>query len=251
MKPRLQPHLTSGARVDSSGSGLWRLTIPAGPAGRYRWAQLDDYDAIPRLRFPCRAPTRLELLARVSANGLAGTWGFGFWNDPFSLGLGIGGAAARLPALPNAAWFFHASPPNYLTLHDTHPAHGFLMGTFRSPLIPSAMFLPGLPGVPLLAWPPAARCLRRMAAGLIGEDAARLALDCTSWHHYSLDWQKETVTFGVDGQVAFQTSCSPGGRLGLVIWIDNQFAAFPPDGRLRSGTLPAAQESWLEIQFPE
>jgi hypothetical protein len=35
--------------------------------------------------------------------------------------------------------------------------------------------------------------------------------------------------------------------MGLVLWIDNQYAAFPPDGKLRAGTLPALEEAWLEI----
>jgi hypothetical protein len=35
--------------------------------------------------------------------------------------------------------------------------------------------------------------------------------------------------------------------LGLVIWIDNQYAAFTPDGRLASGLLEGKEE-WLEIE---
>jgi len=57
-------------------------------------------------------PCTFSLHARLSGTDLPGTWGFGLWNDPFGLSLGFGGQAARLPALPQAAWFMHASPPN-------------------------------------------------------------------------------------------------------------------------------------------
>jgi hypothetical protein len=51
----------------------------------------------------------------------------------------------------------------------------------------------------------------------------------------------------VDSHVLLKTSCSPHAPLGLVIWIDNQFAAWTPAGKLGYGTLenPAA---WLEIE---
>jgi hypothetical protein len=40
----------------------------------------------------------------------------------------------------------------------------------------------------------------------------------------------------------------PQSRLGLVIWIDNQYAAFPPDGKLGFGTLPNASVTTLEVK---
>ena len=36
--------------------------------------------------------------------------------------------------------------------------------------------------------------------------------------------------------------------LGVVIWIDNQYAALPPDGRLRYGTLENQERAWIEIK---
>ena len=41
---------------------------------------------------------------------------------------------------------------------------------------------------------------------------------------------------------------APHGRLSLVIWIDNQYAALPPVGRLRYGTLPNPAPAWMEIR---
>ena len=40
---------------------------------------------------------------------------------------------------------------------------------------------------------------------------------------------------------------APKGPLGLVIWLDNQYAAWQPDGRLRYGTLEAGP-AWIEIR---
>jgi len=223
--------------------------IPSGPAGRYRWAQLDDYLNRSRRDFGWTAPFELCLKARVSARALPGTWGFGLWNDPFNASLGIGGTARRLPALPNTAWFFYASPPNHLSFRDTHPAQGLLAATFRSPLWPAWLLAPAVLALPLAAWNPTARLLRRAASRLIQEDAIRLDLDPTAWHSYHMAWEGERVRFAVDGVPVFETPVSPRGRLGMVIWIDNQYAAFPPDGRLKFGTLACGEEAWLECQF--
>jgi hypothetical protein len=46
----------------------------------------------------------------------------------------------------------------------------------------------------------------------------------------------------------FEPSISPHGPLGLVIWIDNQFAAIPPSGKVRFGTLPTPEPAWLEVE---
>ena len=39
---QLEPRQTPGADVEPAGPGHWRLSLPAGPAGHYRWAQRDD-----------------------------------------------------------------------------------------------------------------------------------------------------------------------------------------------------------------
>jgi hypothetical protein len=250
----LQPRNTPGAEVREVAPGHWRLSIPGGPASRYRLAQLDDYLYLPRPAFPWRPPLRLSLRARASGAALPGTWGFGFWNDPFTARLGLGGTARRLPALPNAAWFFWASPPNYLAVHDTHPrwpeghaAQRFLAATFASPAIPAPLVASGALALPLLAWPLAARTLRRAARRIVREDAALLRVDPTAWHTYGLEWRAEGVRFLVDGAGCWSTAVAPATRLGLVLWIDNQYAAFPPGGRLRFGTLPNPEPAWLEL----
>jgi hypothetical protein len=249
MITNLQTRTTKGAAVTTLGEMHWRLEIPAGPGGQYRWAQLDDYMHLPRGCFLHVAPQRINLRARVSAADLAGTWGFGLWNDPFAASLGIGGTRARLPVLPNTAWFFYASAPNYLAFRDDHPAQGFLAATFAASRIAGAFLAPGLLAAPLMFWPPGARLLRRAASRIIREAAKLLTQDVTLWHEYSLDWSADCCRFYVDGDLCLETPVSPGGRLGWVMWIDNQYAAFGADGKVGMGTLATAQDAWLEIEI--
>ena len=243
---RLEKRTTPGARVESLGSS-WRLSIPAGQDKTYRWSQLDDYLHRQRSQFAWQAPCRLSLRARISSPNLPGTWGFGWWNDPFNLSMGLSGTTRRFPALPNCAWFFYASPPNYLSLVDNLPADGFLAATFRSPLLPSLLLTPGVILLPLLGWPWAARHLRRGLHRLIQQDTRQVAADYASWHTYVIEWRKSQVVFQVDSQVVLNTSVSPAGKLGMVLWIDNQYAAFTPQGSLHVGVLPNAEPGWLEI----
>jgi hypothetical protein len=246
MEIDLKPRHTPGASVNRTENG-WRLDIPAGARGTYRLAQLDDYAALSRRRFHHAPPWTFSLQARVSASNLPGTWGFGLWNDPFGISLGFGGTAGRLPVLPNAAWFFHASPPNWLSLRDKIPAQGFFAGTIHSPRLPSLLLAPVLLAVPFLALRPFSRLLRRLAGKMVRQEAAAIFVDVTKWHKYSIKWLREALELKIDGETILQTSISPAPPLGLVLWIDNQFAAWTPEGRLRYGTLgnPAA---WLEIE---
>jgi len=250
----LKPRFTPGASVKRTENG-WRLDIPAGAHGSYRLAQLDDYSALSRRYFHHAPPWTVSLRAKVSASNLPGTWGFGLWNDPFSFSLGfpvrtgdfVGGIAGRLPALPNAAWFFHASPPNWLSLRDGIPAHGFFAGMIHSPRLPSLLFAPALLALPFLALRPISRFLRKMAGRTVRQDAAEISADVTKWHEYSIQWLREYSEFKMDGETILKTSISLAPPLGLVLWIDNQFAAWTSEGRLGYGTLdnPAA---WLEIR---
>ena len=236
--PDLHARVSSGGNVSLDPEGRWRLMIPKGVEGSYRLAQLDDYTtAHRRADLPWTPPVALTLRARVSSPDLPGTWGFGWWNDPFSVQLGFGGSGRRLPAMPNAAWFFFASPPNHLAFSGDHPAQGFLAATFAAPRPPFLLPALGAPVVPLLAWPTAARFLRKLIGRVMTEDAAALDVDVTAWHTYRLTWREDQVQFRIDEETRFATDVAPRGPLGLVLWIDNQYMAFPPDGRLRFGSL--------------
>lgn len=248
MNLRLGKRCSGRGTVVENPPGSWRLEVPAGPAGQYRLAQLDDYIDLLRHKLFWRAPLRFELRARVSAVDLPGTWGFGLWNDPFSASLGLKGMAARVPALPNAAWFFYASPQNYLALSDHHPAQGFLAATFSAPRIPPLLLAPGALALPLLAVRPLAALARRAAARLIAESGALVPGDPLDWRAYRIDWLAGRVVFSVDGEEIFSTAVSPRPPLGLVLWIDNQYAAFPPSGRLSMGASESPAPAWLEIR---
>lgn len=248
MVPALKVKTTPGSSAAQDSSGVWRLQIPAGPRSPYRLAQLDDYTHLSRDAFPWQTPCSLSLQARASSSDiLPGTWGFGFWNDPFSLSLGLGGSR-RIPALPNTAWFFFASPPNYLSLRDDLPAQGSLAMTFRSPSWPATLLAPAGLMLPLAAIPAFARILRRTARRSIHQDTTQLQIDQSDWHSFQIDCKDDSATFLIDGEPVLQTPVTPLGPLGLVLWIDNQYAALPPDGRLRYGTLENPETAWIEIK---
>ena len=248
MEIELSPRRRGGGSVTPTRSG-WRLEMPAGAVQTYRLAQLDDYANSRRRQLRHTPPWSLHLRARVSAPDLPGTWGFGLWNDPFGFSIGFGGRRAHLPALPQTAWFMHASPPNWLSLQSesTLPANGFFAGTYRSASIPSPLLAPALAALPLLALRPLSRLLRRMASRLICQDAVRVDVEVTAWHEYSILWLDGDCSFQVDGVKILRSFCSPRPPLGLVLWIDNQYAAWTPEGRLAAGTLenPSA---WMEIE---
>ena len=255
---KLTPHYTPGAHVEEISHGNeYRLIIPAGPADKYRLAQLDDYTKTHKRSIPFAPPLNLSLSARASSESIPGTWGFGLWNDPFGLSLGFGGNPFRLPALPNAVWFFGASKESYLSFKDAssslrsaplagtsqfEAANGFLAQTFRSPKFHLLLILAGL------ALPFSRKLTRRLLGKVIGEDGIALSVNVTQWHKYKLDWREEQVSFEVDDVQVFDSQVSPKPPLGLVIWIDNQYAAFTPEGKIGFGVLENPEPEWLEIK---
>jgi len=277
---KLTPRFTPGAGVEEISRGsAYRLSLSFGKADQYHLAQLDDYTQTPRNRFPLRFPLSLSLSARASSDSIAGTWGFGLWNDPFGLSLGFGGNPFRLPALPNALWFFGASKESYLSFKDasttllgldpsekntrsTRPevreaANGFIAQAFRSPKFHPRLILAGL------ALPFSRKLTRRILGKVIDEDGIQLwdheaqhqtvgvqgqGVDPTQWHRYRLDWRERRVRFEVDDVQVFESRVSPRPPLGLVIWLDNQYAAFTPEGKIGLGVLENSEPAWLEIR---
>ena len=232
---------TPNASVDANPIGF-RLTIQDGDSKSYRLAQLDDYAKLARKDFPHRPSLDLSLHARASAGSVPGTWGFGLWNDPFGISIGYGGKARRLPALPNAIWFFHASEENYLSFSDK-PGNGFLAQVFRSPAFPIGQL--ARIGA---TFPFSQTKARALMSDIVEEDGARLGVDVTEWHAYRFEWSPRRSAFWVDDVLVLETSVSPHPPLGLVIWIDNQFAAWHPDKKVRFGVLENTEPAWLEIK---
>ena len=262
MKARSTPN----ASVQSTQNG-WRLGIQKGDSLSYRDAQLDDYSQLPRHKFPHRTLS-LSLRAKVSSSSVAGTWGFGLWNDPFGMSLGFGGSPFRLPMLPNAVWFFYGSKENYLSfglgtggknIHSTRPpvANGFMAQTFRSPKFHPLLILAGL------VLPFSRKLARKLLSKVIQEDSFSLwdmsrqqavglqsqsqGVDVTQWHRYKLEWSEKRVVWYVDDAPVFESLVSPNPPLGVIIWIDNQYAAFTPEGKIAFGVLGGGDE-WLEIE---
>ena len=235
----MHPHATPGAEVQEIENG-WRLSIPAGDSSHYRDAQLDDYAGLPRSRFPHQA-IKLSLRARASSRDLPGTWGFGLWNDPFGLSIGFGVGRFRLPCLPNAAWFFHASRQNHLSFSNDQPASGFLAQAFNAP-----RYHPGL--IPAgLALPFSSKASRNLLSKMVAENAVSVDVNVIDWHEYKIEWKPGRTEYWVDQVQVFESDVSPRPLLGLVIWIDNQFAAFPPTGKIRFGVLENPEPAWIEI----
>jgi hypothetical protein len=235
---KLTPRHSPDAHITSLQNG-WRLEIPAGQTSAYRLAQLDDYGLLPRRRFPARPPVTMSLRARASGDSLPGTWGFGLWNDPFGVSLGFGGNPFRLPALPNAVWFFQASEENWLSFSEK-PGNGFLAQSFRSSIFDIRLLLAGL------TFPFSRKPARQWLGRVIREDGVRVQADPAGWHRYRIEWSATRCVCEVDDVRVLETSVSPQGPLGVVVWIDNQFAAFRPDGKIAAGTL-AGPAAWIEI----
>ena len=118
--------------------------------------------------------------------------------------------------------------------------NGFLAATFSSKRVPLVLAGIGF--------------ARRLALTLLSQELAQLVrtvltppdpagllhsihTHVTEWHAYTLEWEMGQVRFSLDGMEIMHTDVAPHGPLSLVIWIDNQYAALPPRGRLRYGTL--------------
>jgi hypothetical protein len=89
--------------------------------------------------------------------------------------------------------------------------------------------------------------LRKLAGQLVRQVGAALHLDVTAWHDYQIEWRPGLCRFCVDSLSVLETTITPHPPLGLVIWVDNQYAAWKPDGSFGFGALenPTA---WMEIE---
>lgn len=245
---RWQRHLVGKGSLQSRESAL-RFVLTDTTSQQYSNAQIDDYQGLPRRSFLWRSPLRLTVRARFSHPGeqLQGTAGFGFWNDPFLM------TGLRLPALPRAIWFFHASPPSNIKLDLQTPGHGWKAAAVDAlnpaallwaPLAPLAIPLMKRPAVYRALWPSIQRSLK------VREVA--ITLDMTHWHTYVLEWNKVRSRFSLagddDGPAApILDLPSPGGPLGFVMWMDNQYLAATPWGQFRWGLLDVPGRQWMEV----
>lgn len=232
-------HVVAGDRV--------RLELPAGRQS-YADAQVDDTAGRDRSQLRWRPPLILELQARVSPATPTGTLGFGFWNDPFALGLGAEGGSRRLPAPPQALWFFYGSAPNDLSLAGM-AGPGWRAASLRSPAWPSFVFLPAAAAAWLVSWLPVVRqpLLALGARGLATAEAP-LTSGLDSWHSYRLQWRTDRADFWVDQTHVLTAPTPPAGPLGFVAWIDNQYAVVTGRGPIRFGVMETGAPQSLELE---
>jgi hypothetical protein len=173
---------------------------------------------------------------------LRGTAGFGFWNYPFSI-------RGDILMLPDAIWFFYASPPSNMALVPGIPGWGWKAQVVHT-MRPGAL-LATIPTALAASWGritgnsrPAARWLQRLS----GAQEALLETDLTRWHTYNLEWRTSEAVFLVDGQCVLRAPDPPTRALGFVAWLDNQCAVVTPRGELHFGTI-STQEQWFEIDL--
>lgn len=251
--------LDSAWRFVPSGSGLVRversfahLEIPRAERGTYHNAQIERLSPDGR-RNVWRPPLRLQVRARMSrpvqpahavdalpGAYLAGTVGFGFWNEPLTL-------AGGWPRLPDAIWFFGASAPSDMRLVPGMPGRGW-----KAQLIHSHRW--GAVGAGIEAaraiastWiggkeDEASRAIQR----LTGAQESLVSLNAADWHTYVIEWHVDVVRHVVDDVLYQEARHPPQGPLLFLAWIDNQFATVSPRGSIRFGTVPADSQ-WMEL----
>ena len=121
--------------------------------------------------------------------------------------------------------------------------------SLNSPSVPAALLLPAALGALALAQIPGPRrwvMTRALRAAQAKETRLDASLD--EWHEYGLRWMPRMAEVQVDGRQALTVEDPPRSPLGLVIWIDNQYAIASPENGFRFGIVPTAQEQWLEIE---
>jgi hypothetical protein len=225
------------ATIVERAPGHYVLSIDAA-GSTYCNAQLDDYHHLARASYPWQAPLRLSLDARLTGDA-KGTWGFGFWNAPYSP------LANRWPALPATAWFFGNGSGDVGWGVDSTPT-GFKAATLETRrwqvllMVLIAPILYAFLHVPILyprLWPYLSKLLR-LHEQMLPIDA--------EWHAYVLEWQRDEVIWFVDGVEVCRTPFAPTGRLGLCIWVDNQWLVAGPRRGFGWGLVPS--QTTLEIR---
>jgi len=222
-----------------------RLALPPLSGRAYADAQLDDYHAQARGRgrFPDSPPVRMALRARASHPAPAGTLGFGFWNDPFSLSGGV-------LAAPSAVWFFYASPPSDMALVEGVPGWGWKAATLDAGRLPALVIAPAaLAAIALTRIPSLGRPVMSAARRAVRAHEALLAdVRLDDWHAYELEWRAEAAVFRVDGVERLRSPAPPHRPLGFVAWMDNQYAIASREGKFGFGLCLVPEEQWLELE---
>jgi hypothetical protein len=244
LDPRWQRYVRGGGSLRLL-DGMLRFVNQDTTRDQYTNAQIDDYQGLRRGDFLWRPPLTLTVRARFSHSrtALVGTAGFGFWNDPFMM------TGWRFPALPRAIWFFFASEESNMKLDLDVPGYGWKAAMIDAMRWPFLALLPTIPlGIALMNLRPLYRRLWPVAQRAIGVQEALIHSDMRDWHTYKLVWGNAHSRFWVDDEQILACGAAPGGPLGFVMWLDNQYAIVTPWGRFGHGLLKNAGEQWLEVE---
>lgn len=232
---------TGSGRLQPTPGALWLTVRPEQHA--YSNAQITDY-SYSGFNFRWTPPLRLTVTARFAGAPPLGTAGFGFWNHPFSPD------AHHLPRLPQAIWFFFASPPGDMAFAYGVPGCGWKAATLDMRPAAALLLAPlALPAALLMRnarlyaklWPGLQRQLKIGEYALPGELLAER-------HTYALEWRHDGATFAVDGAPVYTTPFAPRGPAGLIAWMDNRYLIATPQGALRFGVVPIASEQALVLE---
>ncbi len=223
-----------------------KLTLPASPTPpSYMNAQIDDYAGKPRRHFPWLPGVELRLQARFShpQEQLIGTAGFGFWNAPF------GDPNVKMPALPQAVWFFFGSPPNDFPIAHQQPGRGFFAGTIDAGRRQALTIFPlALPVILLNQFASLRQRLFPWTQKRLGISYCPVNAQLNNWGSYRLRWRRSGCDFWLNDEKIFKTTQAPRGKLGFVCWMDNQYLAVTARGKINAGILPTRHQQWLEVK---
>ena len=239
----VKPFLVGGGELERRDS-LVRMRVPANAPRQYADAQLDDYHGLKRRHFLWQPPLRLTVQARAShpVDQIGGTFGFGFWNDPFTL---TGGG---ILAAPRAIWFFGSSPPNDMYLVDGVPGSGWKAAVLDAGRYPALLVAPAAAvAIALARIPGLGAPIMRRGRKVVRAAEKLLPAQLTKWQEYQLDWHADCIQFRVNGDLVFEARISMRGPLGFLTWIDNQYAIVSESGTFRFGLIENTAERWLEL----
>ncbi len=149
--------------------------------------------------------------------------------------------------LPEAVWFFYASPPSNMALVPGIPGWGWkaqVVHTMRPGAIVATVPMAATTVFGLLTGntQPASRWMQKLS----GAHEALLPFEMTDWHQYTLEWRRNEAIFWVDDKLVLRSPQPPTRPLGFVAWLDNQYALATPRGILRFGTVSSGPQ-WLEL----
>ncbi len=149
--------------------------------------------------------------------------------------------------LPEAIWFFYASPPSNMALVQGVRGWGWkaqVVHSMRPGSLAATVPLAATIAFGLLTGEtrPAAHWMQKVS----GACEALLPVEMTEWHRYTLEWQRNGASFWVDDTLVLHSPHSPTRPLGFVAWLDNQYALATPRGVLRFGTISSGPQ-WLEM----